>query len=203
MWRHLGRMKIIGILLLMTWGPGAAQQDGQEKTPNYYPLQAGNQWRFRVTFGENSDKAVARITKIETIGGQSLARLEESVKSRVVAVGHLRQTEKGVFRYRMNDMEISPPMCLLQYPVKAGARWEGDITVGDSKSKYACEAMQDTVEVPAGKFQAVRVTVRIQDKVLPVTITYWFAQDVGIVKQTVEAEKRSIVTELEKFEPKK
>jgi hypothetical protein len=198
---------MFGVLFLLA----TAFADGQDKAgkpvPSYYPLQVGNQWTFKVTVGDETRTAVSRIAKIETIDKLPLARLEASVNGNVVATEHLLQTEKGIFRYRNNDKEISPPIILLDYasrkPDGTWAGWGGDIKVGNDKGKYSCEAKEESVEVPLGKYRAVRVAIRLESKGQSVTTTYWFAKDVGIVRQTVDAAGLSILMELEKIEPAK
>src|SRR5262245_7241106 len=75
-----------------------------KKSLNYYPLQVGNQWSFKISVGENSANAVSRISKMEAFppDNQELARLEASVNNSVVAVEHLKQKDDGVYRYRNN-----------------------------------------------------------------------------------------------------
>ncbi len=186
-----------------------AQQDKQEgkdkKEPSYYPLQVGNQWTFKVSVGDNAATALSRIAKVENIDGVEMARLEAVVNGNIVATEHLRETEQGVFRYRNNGAEISPPIKLLQYPVtikpKEPMKWTGKITVGADKGSYTCEATEDTVEVPHGKHKAIKVTIKLeQGKNPPVNTTYWFVKDLGFVKQTVDAAGLSILMELEKLE---
>jgi hypothetical protein len=204
---HLRLLPIYGIAFLTAASLAAAKpakkddkRDNAAEQGNYYPLQVGNKWEYRVEVGGNSAKAVSSITKIETIDGIPLARLEATVNGNTVANEHLRATDKGVFRYRNNGLEINPPICLLKYPVKAADKWEGDITVGKEKGKYFCETKEENVEVTAGKFKTLKVTVTLQSKGQSVTTSYWFAKDVGFVKQTVEAGDLNITMELEKFE---
>jgi hypothetical protein len=184
---------------------GKDGKDGKETKSDppasYYPLQVGNQWNYRVEVGGSSAQAVSRISKIETIDGVPLARLEATVNGTIVATEHLRATKEGVFRHRNNGQEISPPLCLIKYPVKAGESWEGDITVGKEKGKYACSTREENnVEVTAGKFKAIKVTITLDSKMQKVTTSYWFVKDIGFVKQTVEAGDLNITMELEKFE---
>ncbi len=200
-------LPVFGVILALA----TAFADGQEKKQNtpgtsYYPLQVGNQWSFRVTVGENSANAISKIAKMETIDGLDLAKLEAIVNGNVVATEHLRETEKGIFRHRNNGAEITPPICLLEYPVKLKetSKWRGDIKVGADKGTYSCEAKQEGVTVPAGEFKdAIRVSIRLEGKGQNVNTTYWFVKDKGFVKQTVEAAGLSIVMELEKYEPAK
>jgi hypothetical protein len=199
---------MLGVLFLLAGANETRPGQKDDATPTYFPLQAGNLWRFRIEEGGRVAVATTTIARIETIDGVQLARLEASSDGKVRAVEHLRQTEQGVFRYREDEKAISPPVCLLQYPVKAGAKWNGEITVntpqGKKTGKYFCETKDEAVTVPAGKFQAIRVVFRhesVHDGLKRViTTTYWFVNDVGIVRQTVEAGDLKINMELEKFD---
>src|SRR5688572_21641812 len=131
----LARVLLLGLLILAA-PPSSAEEPKNKNDPkpakagNYYPLQAGNEWHFKVTVGDKTSTAFTRITKIEKFDDVPLARLEAMVNDKVVGVEHLRQTDEGIFRYRNNDQEITPPICLLKYPTKSGAKWNGPITVG-------------------------------------------------------------------------
>lgn len=179
------------------------QDDKDKKAANFYPLQVGSQWHFKVSVGENSANAVSRITKMESFNGDDLARLEASVNNSVIAVEHLKQKEDGIYRYRNNGVEITPPLPLLKYPInikpKEPMKWSGKMVAGADKGSYAAEATEENVEVPFGKFQAIKVVIKLEQG-KGATTTYWFVKDIGFVKQTAEAGGLSIVMELEKFE---
>ena len=202
--RHLQLLAGVGVLILLASAPSFAQKDKKDPlpttTPNYYPLQVDNAWTFKVTVGANSVDAISRITKIEDIKGEKLARLEATINGNVAATEHLRQTSEGIFRHRNNGQDISPPICLLKYPVKANAKWDGDMVVGTEKGKYSCETKEEEVEVTAGKFKTIRVKIKLESQGKTIYTTYWFAPDVGFVKQTVEAGELNVVMDLQKFE---
>jgi hypothetical protein len=207
---HLRFTPIVGVLFLVSATfsnavvPDKAGKEAQEaKTPNYYPMRVGNQWNYRVEVGGNSAESISKIAKIETIDDVPLARLEAYIGGELKATEHLRQTDKGIFRYRNNGQEISPPICLLKYPVKSGATWDGEISVGKETGKYFCEATEESIEVAAGKFKTIHVSVRLESGGKTVHTSYWFVKNVGFVRQTVDAGNLNIVMELEKFEPAK
>ena len=203
---HLRLLPVFGVVLFLSSVNADAQDKDKKdtKAPNYYPMQAGAQWHFNVQVGDNSFKAVSKIAKIESIDEVPLARLEAYIDGELKATEHLNQTDKGVFRHRNNGKEITPPICLLKYPIKAGAKWEGDITVGTETGKYYCEVQDDDVSVPAGKFKTTRVSIRLESDVKGekkvVNTKYWFVPNIGFVRQTVDAGDLHIVMELEKFE---
>ena len=96
---------------------------------------------------------------------------------------------------------------LLQYPAKADEKWKGDFTADEKKATYFVETAEETVAVPAGKFKAIRVTLKVEaeekGEMKSVLTTYWFVNNIGFVKQTVKAENFQSNIELEKFEPAK
>ncbi len=102
--------------------PATALAGAQDKAGNLaanYPLQVGNQWtqghdRGQIQYSRLPD-CQARIENDRD--KLPLARLEASVNGNVRATEHLMQTEQGIFRYRNNDKEITPPICLLKYLV--------------------------------------------------------------------------------------
>ncbi len=58
------------------------------------------------------------------------------------------------------------------------------------------------VKVPAGEFKKV-VTVTSKDlkaNGVPLNITYYFAEKVGMVKQVVELSGQKVIIELERFD---
>ena len=104
----------------------------------------------------------------------------------VTATEHLQQTEQGIFRDRFNGQEPSLPICLLRYPVKLGAKWASEFKIGNDVGDYACETQEEAVEVPAGKFKAIRVKMKVNVNGQKITSTFWFGRDVGMVKQQAE-----------------
>lgn len=197
---HAQIVSVLAVLFLA--GGRISGQD--KKAPNYYPLELGNQWTFHVEAGGNTAKAVARVAKIEKINGVSLAFLEASVNGKVVANEDLRQTADGIFRYRNNRQDITPPVCLLKYPARSGEKWSGDLTVGTDKGKYHAEAIEEAIEVKAGKFKAMRVTLKVESpREGTVTTSYWWVPNIGFVRQTVDTPRLNVIMELETFAPGK
>jgi hypothetical protein len=204
--KHLRSAIILGFAFgLVT--TGVAQDGKGGKAPNYYPLQVGNKWHFRIETGGNTGKAVSTVAAMETIDGKDLARVDFSVDGKIVASEHLAQTDKGIFRHLNDKVAISPPIKLLQYPAMAGEKWKGDFTAGKDKASYACETAEENVTVPAGKFKALRVTLKVDAEekgdTRTVLTSYWFVENIGFVKQTVKGENFQAIIELEKFEPAK
>lgn len=183
---------------------GIAQEKSQNEK-SYYPLNAGNKWTYQIesdNIPKGSAKLVNQIAKIEKIDNVSLARLETTAKERIAATEHLSVNEKGIFRHRYNGVEITPPICLLKFPIKKNDSWKTESVTGKEKVKMACKSDEEEIEVPAGKFKTVKVVLdaEVVDAGIIVSTTYWFASRTGIVKQHVNINGMQFSILLEKFE---
>jgi hypothetical protein len=194
--------------LALSCQPLATAQEKTQDSKSYYPLKAGNKWTYQIesdSVAKGSAKLINQIAKIEKIDGVSLARLETIAKGKVAATEHLNVTEKGIFRNRYNGTEVSPPICILKFPIKKGSTWKTESKVGDEKLSVSCKSDEDEIEVPAGKFKTVKVVMdaEVAGAGILVSTTYWFAQGVGIVKQHVNINSMQFTILLEKYEEAK
>jgi hypothetical protein len=207
MTRHLKpTTALILLALIPAFAPAGGEKDKAKvlvDNANYYPLEVGNTWEYKLTANGNVVTMVSKIAKIEEIEGKSLSLLEAAVNGNVAATEHLQRTKAGIERFRTNGIAATPPFLLLKYPVKPGETWGGEFVAANDKGKYTSQATAETVEVPAGKYKTIRVAVKLEVKGQIINTTYWFARDVGFVKQTVDAPNLNVVIELQKFEPKK
>jgi hypothetical protein len=179
--------------------PGAAA--GQDKAPDYFPLKAGTKWTYELTQGAKKIKINSQIGKVETIDGKSLSLLETMINGEVSATEQLAKTEAGVFRHRVNGIELTPPVCILKYPLKKNDTWEAEATIANEPLKIKGKVIDnEEVTVAAGKYKAFRVEVETSAAGMRATTTFWFAPDVGVVKQTTENAGMTVTAELEKFE---
>lgn len=193
-----------GLILVFVFAiTGAAQEraTSKEKAPDYYPLKPGTKWFYDMTVNGQKIKANNQVAKIETIDGKSLALVETVINGMVAGSEHMTATDKGVFRHRAYGVEISPPVCVLKYPFKKDETWETDTTIGGQKVKVKSKAIGDEeITVPAGKYKTVKCEAETTLGPSQFTTTYWFAADVGVVKQVATIMDKDITLELEKFE---
>lgn len=169
---------------------------------NYYPLDVGNAWHFRLNINGNNVPSSVRISKHENINGVLLARLD-SLNGPITE--HLTQTDKGIFRHRINGAAVTPAFQLMPYPPVVGAKWSNEFTTDlePGRHRYTGEIQQEeVVTVPAGKFKTLRVHLRINQLGNPVDTTYWFANGIGFVKQQVSVGGLDMMMELDRFEGK-
>jgi hypothetical protein len=193
-----------GLILVLVLGiAGAGQQAAteKEKTPDYYPLKPGTKWFYELNANGQKIKLHNQVAAIETLDGKSLAKVETVIMDDIKATEHMQTTDKGVFRHRINGIELSNPVCILKYPFKKNEAWEVETTVGAEKLTIKARAVgYEEITVPAGKYQTLKADVDTSVMGQQVKSTYWFAPEVGVVKQTMVIQGRDVTLELEKFE---
>jgi hypothetical protein len=208
--RHLTGTAYVGVLLLLTAVFAGAQDqpkkkaETNEKAPNYYPIEVGNTWYYRVDANGKKVNVSSSITEVEQLDGVKSHKLQSLQNEQMHE--HLKRTDKGLFRHRANGNEVTPAFMLLPASPKVGAKWAGEFSVAGEKgiNKFSAEIQkEETIEVPAGKFKTLRVLIKLDANGNKVDSVYWFAKDVGFVKQRVDLKDTVILLELEKFERKK
>jgi hypothetical protein len=203
---------LAGILVMTSVGA----EDKLAETP-YFPLQVGTTWIYKS--GDN--KLTQKVTKHEKVGDVFCARIETMYDAKpgaggappaTVAVEHVAVMADGVYRHDFTldgkEAKSVPPICFLKLPPNKDDTWVVDSKVLDKAIKCNFKSGEAEVKVPASTYQTVTATCTDLDvNGLKATVTYYFAKDVGMVKQVIESpgDKKSITTiELEKFEaPKK
>jgi hypothetical protein len=191
---------LLSVAAALVGGASLFAADDEAK-PDYYPLKVGTKWHYELNANGKKMNVMNAIAKTENIDGKELSRLETTIMDRVAATEHLTVTDKGVFRNRINGIEITPPVCLLKFPVKDGESWDADVKIGEEKVTFKAKAgKEEEVEVPAGKYKAVTSELQVKAGGVDVKTRYWFAKDVGVVKQTMEINGQNVDMELSKFE---
>ena len=216
---HYFRLCIsIGLLLIVGTVPG----QGQDKKPMeyespFYPLRIGNEWRYQVTVGDAPvKKVVITVEQAEPYDykftqdnkkeiTKSIMRFRLKVVSGSKELNeHVAVLEDGVYRFTTAMKEISPPLRFLKLPLTKGESWKVNSTSENVKliGTFTCD--DDNVKVPAGEFQAKHVSTKdFELGAEKMSLDYWFARDVGIVKQHVRVGNSDVLLELEEFKTAK
>lgn len=192
------------LILFTGWIAAAVADDPQIDAAKLFPAKVGSQWDYAVeSKGKAAGAVTNKVTKIETIDGQSLIRMESFVKDKVVASEHLAVTDQGVFRHRINGSEATPPVCVIKFPVKADETWDIDTKIGQELLTGQSVVGFEEIEVPFGKFPTVRVKMNAQAGTQKIESTIWYAEGVGMVQQTFALGDNTFSLKLEKFEAAK
>jgi hypothetical protein len=206
-------MKNIAFVLLVFPLSLLAAEDKATQTP-WYPLAVGTAWDYKA--GEN--KFRLEVKAHEKVGEASTARIELIKEGAVLATEHIGlvpQTDGStqVCRFDLSvkkgDQAITetpkPPILILKVPPKKGDTFTVDSRAGGKVFKGTFKIDEEDVTVPAGSYKkAVKVISQdLEAEGLKPTVTTWYAENVGMVKQVVVEGKETITIELEKFTPGK
>jgi hypothetical protein len=165
----------------------------------YYPLRVGNVWKYKL----GDSHFDMKVDRYEKVGEVLCARVNTLVDGRVIEFEHLAVTPDGIYRHSIGGKRPDKPVCILKLPPKKGEKWEVKAQIGEEKLGGDFAVGEAEVGVPAGKYSAVTSESRNLDvNGLKVSVTYYFAKDVGIVRQVIEVGPQKTDMQLEKFEPK-
>jgi hypothetical protein len=209
-------MKKIALALTVTALalPAARTEDRLAESP-WYPLQVGTTWSYKA--GDSKFQMVVK--SHEKVGDALTARIELVKDGKTVAAEHIGVTSEGVCRFNLIQMKDGqtitetpkPPILILKLPPKKGESFTVDSRAaidprGGSKTyKGVFKIAEEDVTVPAGTFKgAVRVTSQDLDADgLKPTVTTWYAEKVGMIKQVIRERDQTLTIELEKLTPGK
>jgi hypothetical protein len=115
---------------------------------------------------------------------------------------HVVVMDEGVYRVSVAGTPITaptpitPPLLFFK-PVQS---WECKSVSGNKTIKGIFTAKSENVSVPKGSFDAIVVSFRDgPENDRRIEIDYWFAKDVGLVKQRVKSKGNEMILELEEF----
>jgi hypothetical protein len=203
----------------------------EEDWRKYYPVAQGSEWQYQTHVQSNAsrnEQKTVKVTGAETINGVECHILEHSTGDRVTLRDFVRVDEQGVTVHRRDvkgtGIDISPPERRLVFPLRPGAswEWEGGYPPLAGTMHVNCEVgASEEVEVPAGKYKALKVVTTICEKktydaaqstrtLMPgVTVnveplaehTAWLACEVGMVKETLKVSNVLFTSSLIKYSP--
>lgn len=128
----------------------------------------------------NGKEVSEEITAVEKQDGVSIVLIRGCRQDRKMKI-----TADGIFQVTGGPMPKHRPMQLLKLPHKDGQEWETWLGAWGGIDNTMTAHGPEKVEVPAGKYEAIRVETDFPSKVPGGLLEgkYWFAPDIGIVKQ--------------------
>lgn len=169
--------RVIGCLLLLpglTAAPAAPVPREHRRPVPYFPTAVGTRWVYE----RDGRELVDTVTAAERAGGAVLVTVRREDSGTVVGQDKLLVSGEGVFRVAATGQRLDPPVCLVRLPVPA--RWA--VTGGGVTGTCAARRVE-AVDVPAGRFEAVRVDGVYTVHGTAATSTEWYAPGVGVVRQ--------------------
>src|SRR5262245_61995577 len=143
-----------------------APQTKTDGPPAYLPTAVGATAVYQTTAGKLSMETTDKVTGVEKTRDGFRVTVERTSKSGPpkksgfpAATEETDVSAQGVTLVRRAGREVDPPMLLLKLPAKAGDQWEWEAKKADGLPKKVTFKLagEEEVEVPAGKFKAIRV----------------------------------------------
>jgi hypothetical protein len=195
-------------------------------TASLFPLEGGHRWVYEVRTAWDGEK-VERETRVITTEGESSLDGASAWRRRSAdgVEWFLRADDSGVYRVASKtDLEAEPqpdktPRYVLKAPLRVGTSWQATTpayllrrraefppeirhTHAPALMTYTIDSLEDTVEVPAGRWDnclrvAGRASLRLfADPVagwrdMPLVTTEWYCRGPGLVRLVREEAAQS------------
>jgi hypothetical protein len=147
----------------------------------YFPTKEGDTRVYEIRVGDKVEGSFKdKVTKVEKKDEGLDVTIARDGPGTSAFVTVISVTKEGLFRVAFDGESLEKPIPLLKMPAKVGTKWELDGGATYTITK------EEEVEVPAGKFPAIRVeSVSGTSKTL-----LWFAPNVGLIKMQSEGSDR-------------
>lgn len=180
---------------------GGASSTGSK---DYFPLRVGDSWKYRSTTADSKQSEFTiKVLNEEKENGNTLY-LVETVSTFQPIHDWYSKPGGWVLMHRQeyvktaNKAEYQPTKQFLKNPLTSGDswQWKGKGMMGLEIDESNEVSGPETVTVPAGKFEAMKVMTKVIQGGAPVTKTYWYASGVGLVKAMTDTGAVKSTTEL-------
>lgn len=183
--RYLSIVVLSIIALAFIWDTvrSAPVPPGTAEPPLYFPVTVGTKWVYNEAINGTSQEGYAEvITASEKKNNSYIVTVKSTsvnfVDSDETTISQYIISPDGVFSLawglesEKTRVDYDPPSCLLKYPFKVGDKWRDE---KDKKEPFRVVKKIETVKVPAGTFEAVRIDVGSNHSL-------WYAPGKGVVK---------------------
>jgi len=196
-------MRRLVLCTLATFVLAVPTSQSQQKDQDFFPLKIGSKWHYK----SGDEKVVVQVAKAETL---EILRDKKKGKEKVPGVTlkitsagrelteQVAVLDDGVYRFAVAGKEITPPLCILKFPIKKGDTWPVDSVCNEQPIKGVFTSDEAEIKVPAFKSPFRAVTTSFKDPKM--SFEYFFAPEYGIVKQRIEIGGSKLLLELERYE---
>jgi hypothetical protein len=200
----------LSFLVMMTLPSFAAK--GKLQPPDYFPLPKEAVWEYQSTTstGGKSNFTVTVVDIEKQTSGDNWYKVETkstqsfydwySKPTGEVLMHRERGGQDGPSNY---DGNFEPPKQFLKNPLAVGQRWTwkgqrpGIVPVDVEESNQV--AVAEKIQVPAGKFDSLKVITEVSQGGAQLKKTYWYASGIGLIKGITESENFTSTSELVKY----
>ncbi|MDY3553671.1 hypothetical protein R5W24_002776 [Gemmata sp. JC717] len=190
---------VLALVTVASAGVAAPVPPAAQKPVRYYPTTVGAKWVYE--WG-GADR-IEEVTAVDEKDGQAVVTVGVLVDKKFTPYCKVLVSDRGLFFGTGGLEEKTFPNALLKLPAKPGSRWDWEVREVGRKVVCTVGPTED-VEVPAGKFRAVRVESEVPvGKDLTQTTTTWYAPEVGWVKMVSRVGGAEETKALKSFAPGK
>jgi hypothetical protein len=183
----------------------------------YYPLAKGSKWTYTTDYADDTI-LVHEVTGTEKVGDVECFIVDHktvgpTLGTRLMRKEWLAADADGVLIHKVargkSELDVVKPFFKIKHILRKDDEWKGEAKAEENAPRYEYRVEgEEDVEVPAGKYKAVKVHVKIESGTRhSAEGSEWYAKNVGIVKSeiTIRAagDEFTMVAELKKFEPGK
>jgi hypothetical protein len=186
-------MSVLTVALLLPHDMTFAAPLPKAKELFVFPMRAGMKWEYKLSIDKES-KNLSYILEFD----KGMGSPEEPVFS--LCRNNTQRTSGGKFKltgdglYALtnfpDDLSFESPICVIQFPHKAGGKWENKtkyfgMDYIEARTAYGPE----TVKVPSGSYQAIKIVCDYGYKGQSISRkTEWFVSEIGLVKMSIRDE---------------
>jgi hypothetical protein len=168
--RPLAVLLVLVVTLTTQGAPGLKSKP----SALYFPTGVGARWVYEYRGIESTTV----VTRVEEKDGAFLVEVAEVSRGQETPAQQMRVSPDGVFRLSIVGTTLPNLECILKLPYKDGQEWDVNVSPVFGGAAKLTMVGWETVETPAGKFDAIRVDRLAGGQ----TNTYWFAEGIGVVK---------------------
>ena len=160
-----------------------------KQPPLYFPTRVGAKWVYQ---GGEKQEWTFSVTAVEkTEAGAVVSVTQHRPDGRTFLDKKMLVSPAGVTQVETFEGKLASPWCWLKLGATTGERWESDCSTENFVQKWQCTVQgTEEIEVPAGKFTAVRVrSVLVSERrgggpfpAIDISAVEWYAPGVGVVR---------------------
>jgi hypothetical protein len=201
------------LALLLASGAASTQETA---LPDYLPMAVGHRWTYRTDYDEETEFTHEVVSK-QKVGDVECFVVEHRSmnpafdRPRVLRKEWLAVSAEGLKVHQLQRgrgiLGVETPFFKLKRRLLKNDEWEGAAKAESNAPRYRVWVEdEEEVEVPAGRYQARRLRLRVEsgDHFVMEGLE-WYAPEVGLVKAdtrlTSSAETFRFATELKAFAP--
>jgi len=182
-----------GAVVILGAGAALAQPPAE-----FFPAKQKSKWEYVV----GDQKVTVEVAGEEMVGDMKCVRFVTKVGDQEKASELYAVTDKGVFRVKVKDDVVTPPVQILPAKIDKDATWDVNSKVGNQtvKGTFKVVGLNEKVKTAAGDFDAVVVEGKDFDIAgTKTTIKQWFVKDKGMVRIEFSIQNTPTVLDLKEF----